>query len=80
MENVLPLLILLACPIGMGLMMLFMGKGMFSSKAKEQDAHSPRALSLDELKADQARLRAQIELLERRDRAHAPEQVPSGSS
>jgi hypothetical protein len=31
MENLLPLLVLLACPIGMGLMMLFMAKGSRSS-------------------------------------------------
>ena len=32
MQTLLPLLAILACPVVMGLMMLVMGKGMFSSK------------------------------------------------
>lgn len=70
MEHLLPLLALLACPIGMGLMMLFMGRGMASSKAKDP-RRPPEARSLAELKREQARLRDQIEGVERRDR-HQP--------
>lgn len=63
-----PLLLLavLACPVGMGLMMLFMGRGMMGGKqndAKESDATSS---SLSEMKAEQARLAEKIEALEGR--------------
>lgn len=78
MENLLPVLALLACPVGMGLMMLFMGKGMFSSKSKDQTPPGPDAMSLRELKREQARLHEHIERLEGRER-HQTEGVPSGS-
>lgn len=80
MENLLPLLALLACPIGMGLMMLVMGKGMFSSKTKQEEKpHSPDAPSLVELQREQARLHEQIEHLEGRER-HQTERVPNAGS
>jgi Protein of unknown function (DUF2933) len=60
------LLAVLACPIGMGLMMLFMGRGMMGGMKKsrrEGDAEDP---SLAEMKAEQARLAEKIEALEAR--------------
>lgn len=77
METLLPLLALLACTIAMGLMMLFMGKGM--TPHKDQEAQSPDAPSLAELKAEQARLHEQIERLEAR-RPRGRDRVPSGRS
>lgn len=75
MENVLLLLVLLACPVGMGLMMLFMGKGMFGSKEEPQRRDEP---SLLELKNEQARLHEQIDRLE--DRGRQPGRVPSANA
>ncbi len=37
MEGVLVAAAVLACPVGMGLMMLFMGKGMFGSKRRDTE-------------------------------------------
>jgi DUF2933 family protein len=53
-------LALLACPIGMGLMMFFMGKGMMGGKKEEQDA-----TSVEQLQEEQKRLAAEVERLER---------------
>lgn len=60
MEFLAPLA-LLACPVGMGLMMWFMARG---SREGKRDA-SPG--SIDDLRAEQARLAAQIERLEPTD-------------
>ncbi len=59
MATVLPSLALLACPIGMGLMMWFMAKG----NRKER----PEA-SVEELRAEHRRLSADIEAAERQTR------------
>jgi hypothetical protein len=64
MENLLWLLPLLACPIAMVLMMVLMGKGM-SMGQKRADAREPT--SVEELRAEQERLSAQIESLEGRN-------------
>ena len=56
MENLLPSLALLACPVGMGLMMWFMAKGM---RRPDSSQHSPRSLA--ELRAEQRRVDAEIE-------------------
>lgn len=61
MHNLLPLVFLLACPVGMAFMMVFMGKGMSGSNKRETRRDEP---SLLELKNEQARLHAQIERLE----------------
>ena len=65
-----PLLLLavLACPVGMGLMMVFMGRGMRGGMRQnvtpQRDAD---ASSLAEMKAEQARLAEKIEALEGRE-------------
>ena len=62
-----PLLLLavLACPIGMGLMMVFMGRGMMGGmKQKESHQDEPGGSPLAEMKAEQARLAEKIEALE----------------
>lgn len=56
----LSLLVLLVCPIAMGLTMLFMGKGMFGS----HKGRSGRASSLAELRIERTRVDAEIERLE----------------
>jgi flagellar basal body-associated protein FliL len=61
MENVLLSLAVLACPVGMGLMMWFMAKGMRSGQKTDREA----ATSLEELQAEHRRLGAEIERLER---------------
>ena len=57
-----PLLLLavLACPIGMGLMMFFMARSMRGGRAPSTETES-----VPELKAEQARLAEKIEALER---------------
>lgn len=72
MEGLLTTLVLLACPVGMGLMMLFMGRGMLGSK-KDEPGSRP---SLAQLKSEQARLHAEVERLEARDGTRSP--VASG--
>ena len=62
-----PLLLLavLACPIGMGLMMLFMGRGMMGGmKQKDSEEKEAGGGPLAEMKAEQARLAEKIEALE----------------
>ena len=51
----------LACPVGMGAMMWFMGKGM---RSKEPMRDVPDAMSLAELREEHRRLAAEIELVE----------------
>lgn len=58
MEGVLVALAILACPVGMGLMMWFMSKGMRSDRA-------PQPLDLDDLRDEHRRLGEEIERLER---------------
>ncbi len=70
-------LLALACPVGMGLMMLFMGKGMMSGRKPDQTSAATRdAESVADLKAEQARLAEKIEALES-DAARPPQ--PFGS-
>jgi hypothetical protein len=61
MESVLVSLALLACPVGMGLAMWFMARGMRSES--RQQAQEPA--SLEELQAEHRRLGIEIERLER---------------
>jgi hypothetical protein len=70
-----PLLVLavLACPIGMGLMMFFMGRGMMGGR-KQDDSQSEAGNGLlAEMKAEQARLAEKIAALE--DRPSQPKQT-----
>ena len=69
MESLAPLL-LLACPVGMGLMMWFMAKGMRGSNDAPQ---SPRSLA--DLRREQERLDAEIQRLEH-DHADDVESAP----
>lgn len=63
MEHLLYALPLVACPLGMLLMMWLMGKGI-SPGTKSASDQSPR--SIEGLRADQQRLAGEIEELERR--------------
>lgn len=74
MESALLALAVLACPVGMGLMMWFMSKGM---KGGESRAEPERPASLEELRDEQARLSADIERLEETERARNGEPAPS---
>jgi len=53
-EGIVTTLALLACPLGMALMMLFMGRGM-------RDRQGSGERSLDELRAQQQRIAAELE-------------------
>lgn len=64
MESVLLGLAVLACPVGMGLMMWFMAKGMRSGSRTDRE----RPASVQELQAEHRRLGAEIERLEREER------------
>ena len=62
-----PLLFLavLACPIGMGLMMVFMGRGMMGNMKRNDGRQGDGdASSLAEMRVEQARLAEKIEALE----------------
>jgi hypothetical protein len=59
-------LLALLCPIGMGLMMWFMAKGMnMGRKDGDGDSEAKEPLSLEELRAEQERLAARISELDR---------------
>jgi hypothetical protein len=55
-------LALLACPIGMGLMMWFMARGMGGDKT---EARQTEPGEVERLRAEQERLAAEVERLER---------------
>ncbi len=58
-------LAVLACPLGMGLMMWFMAKGMREDRPAER---SERPVSVEQLREEHRRLGAELERVERRDR------------
>lgn len=62
MEGILLPLALLACPVGMGLMMWFMAKGTKRQRGGENIAAQPR--SLEQLREEQRRLDAEIDRIE----------------
>jgi hypothetical protein len=61
MEGALVVLALLACPVGMGLMMWFMSKG---GRQRDRPADGGRQSTVEELRSEHARLEAQIERAE----------------
>jgi len=67
-------LALLACPIGMGLMMFFMGKGMMGGKKEEL----PDNASVEQLREEQQRLSAEVERLEQGSARGSGEREPVG--
>ena len=67
-------LFLLACPVSMGLMMWFMSRGMMGSKKSSEPA--PRS-TVEDLRAEQARLAAEIERREPATPSAAAERVTS---
>lgn len=70
MESVLLALAVLACPVGMGLMMWFMAKGLRKEPAAGQrgvaaSADQPQvAVSVEQLREEHRRLGAELERLE----------------
>ena len=56
MEGVLVALAILACPVGMGLMMWFMAKGM-----RRSDGSDTEGDSLEDLRAEHRRIGGEIE-------------------
>jgi hypothetical protein len=72
MEGVVIALAVVACPVGMGLMMWFMAKGM----KRDSGQSRPEGASLEELRDEQARLSAQIDQLEASERARDGEPLP----
>ncbi len=69
MQTALLALVALACPVGMGVMMWFMGKGMKRDSAPAQAEAPP---NVEDLRAEQARLAAEIERLEDKESAASP--------
>jgi cell division protein FtsB len=72
MENLLLALAVLACPVGMGVMMWVMIKGQRNGDAQNRPAQNA---SLEQLRAEQQRLDSEIERLKEQDgergRSHA---------
>ncbi len=75
-------LLALACPVSMGLMMLFMGKGMGMGKKRDStmggSGHDEQSLA--DLKAEQARLAEKISALEansEHDKIEETERTPA---
>lgn len=61
MESIFFSLIFLACPVGMGLMMWFMGKG---TRQKEAPSAPAAGASVEQLREEHRRLGSQIERLD----------------
>jgi hypothetical protein len=72
MESVLPALALLACPVGMGLMMWVMSRGM---PGRDREEHR----SVDQLRAEQERLSREIARLEQ-DQQPRPQRYAESQS
>jgi hypothetical protein len=62
--EILTSLALLACPVGMGLMMWFMAKGMKRHQPQADAAPTP---SLEALRAERERVDAELRRVERRE-------------
>ncbi len=66
------LLAVLACPVGMGLMMLFMGRGMMGGRKRSDEQDESGRNTLAEMKAEQARLAEKIDALEGKESQAKP--------
>ena len=70
-------LLLLACPVGMGLMMLFMSKGMKGDNKGEDQADADE---VQRLRAEQKRLAADVERMQsERPTERSEEREPAAS-
>lgn len=82
MEGILLAALVLACPVGMGLMMWMMSKGMMGGKQSEEESAGPGEPSLSELPEEHERLGAEIGRIGRAgvdDEADARLRDPAGS-
>jgi hypothetical protein len=61
-DNILLILPLLACPIGMGVCMWLMARGMRGGRTSEEPSEVPR--SIEQLREEQLRLESEIDRLE----------------
>jgi len=71
------LLALLACPISMGLMMVFMGRGMMGGQKRGSTGTPEKGESVEALKEEQARLAERIAALDAGGTASAEMHVPA---
>ncbi len=69
MESILLSVAFLACPLGMGLMMWFMAKGMRKNSAPAQPPHHA---SVEQLREEHRRLGEELERLDDRPAFPAP--------
>ncbi len=72
MQTALLGLAVLACPVGMGVMMLMMGRSMRGGGGQQQQAPTTGATDLADLRDEHARLGEQIEALEESRPTTAP--------
>lgn len=84
MEGILLAALVLACPVGMGLMMWMMSKGMMGGKRSEEESAGPGEPSLSDLRDEHERLGTEIARIDQGgtgqgDEAGARLRDPAGS-